>query len=133
MQRPCRTYGFPVLFDVRFIQELIKDTLEALASAHIDEASLVNLKDSYAADKAELEKLLTVSEEILAGAERCIQKLKQVRATQPELATKAEEAETKLRSSGELGHFLEDKVFAQSKQLLEKMLFQVGIGNVLLY
>lgn len=63
----CQTYCFSAPFDVQSVQNVMKDALAAFASASGDVVYLADLKESYAADKAELEKSLASSEENLVG------------------------------------------------------------------
>lgn len=73
--------------DVRSVQEFIKDALAALASADGDEMSFADLKETYAVDKAKLEKSLTASEEKLSDANRHVQELEHIRDTLEKMAT----------------------------------------------
>lgn len=53
----------------------------ATTSADSKESSLANLKETYAADNAELEKSLIASKETLVDAERRIKELEHIRDT----------------------------------------------------
>lgn len=90
------------------------------ASAGNDEASLSSLKESYAAEKAGLERSLAAFEKKLENSEYGIHEFAHTRDTIDELATNVNEAKAKLRSSEEHVQFLEDKLSEQSAQLVEK-------------
>lgn len=49
----CQTHGLSVPSSVRSVQKMIKNALGAPASSGGDEASLTDLKKSYAAEKAQ--------------------------------------------------------------------------------
>lgn len=102
-----RTHGLSVPSDARFVQKLIEETLVALVSADGDEASLSNLKEAYAAEKAELEKSLAASKVITADVWRRIQEYEHNTRTMGELATKVE---TNLRNFEKYVRFLRDEV-----------------------
>lgn len=59
-----------ILFAVRSVQGVIKNTLAALASSSGDDTSPADLKESHAAVKTELEKLIAAFEKKLVDAER---------------------------------------------------------------
>lgn len=99
---------------------MIKDELVALAFADVDETSLANLMDAYAAAKEEFEKSLAVSEERLADVERGIQELEHNRDSRDEFATKVDKVEAKLRCFEEYVRFLKDKLSEQNSWLLDK-------------
>lgn len=104
----CRTICLSVPSDVRSVQGVIKHALEVFVSGSGNEASLADLKEAYAAEKAELEKSLAESEKKLGYAERGIQELEHNKDTLVELMTKVDEAEAYLKSSEEHVRFLED-------------------------
>lgn len=99
---------------------MIKEALAAFASTGGEETSLANLEQSYAVDKAELEKSLVVSEEKIADTERHLQEVEHNEGTLDELVTEIDEAAAKFKAFEAYAPFLEDKVFEQSNQLLEK-------------
>lgn len=98
----------------------MKAELAALAFADGGGTSFANLKEPYAAKKAQVEKSLTASEEKLVDDEHQIEKFEHNRNTLDELATMVDEAEIKLRGSEEHVRSLKHKVSKQSHQLLEK-------------
>lgn len=126
VQKRFQTYGLSVLSDVWSVQQVIREALVELPIVDGDKTSLPNLKEAYAANKAELEKSLTAPEEKLADAERRIQEFEHNREAVDELVTEVDEADAKLRSSEEHVRFLEDDVSEQSNQLLEKDSFPHG-------
>lgn len=98
---------------------VIKESLDAPASADGDEALLRDLK-THVAEKLGLKKSLTASEKNLADAERCIQLFEYNKDTLDELAIKFDEAWFKLKTSKENLRSFEDKISEQSSQMTEK-------------
>lgn len=82
--------------------------------------SLADLMESHVAEKADLERYLAASEDKLADSERRMQVLEHKKDILNGLANKFDERPTKLKSSEEKFHFLEDKVSEQNSQLVEK-------------
>lgn len=80
-QELCRTYSLLVSFDVRYIQEVIKDALAAFLSSCGDNSSRSDIEKSNAAEKADLKRSPTASEEKLADADHCIQRLEKSKST----------------------------------------------------
>lgn len=64
----CRSYRLSVPSNDRFVQLVINYVLMTFASTGGYETSLGDLKKSHGAEKADLEKLLPVSQEKLADA-----------------------------------------------------------------
>lgn len=85
VQELCQTHGFSLLSNVQSVQDVTEDELVASASGDNDETSPADLRETYAPDKAELEKLLTAFEEKFADADRCSQDLEHTRDTLEEL------------------------------------------------
>lgn len=99
---------------------MIEDTLATFASTGSDYASSADLKGTYAAVRAELEKSLAASEEKLADVERRIQEVENNKGTLYDLARKDDEAEARLKTSEEHVGFFETKMSKPGNQLLEK-------------
>lgn len=98
----------------------------AFASSGGDEAFLVDLKKSYAADMAELQKLLAAFEEKLADVRRRIQEFAYNKNNLDDLASKVDRAKAKLNSLEEPVCLLRDKVFDQIRRLFEKDASSMG-------
>lgn len=90
----------------------------ALASVDSNETSLVSLRETFAADKSQLEKWLTTCTQKFANDALRIHKLDRTRDTLYEFATKVDETVTKLRSFEDYNYFLEDQMLEKSKQPL---------------
>lgn len=114
-----QTYSLSVPLDVQSVQALSKDALWTFTSAGSNEASLADLKESCAANKAEVVRSLEVTKEKLADVERLIQGSEPNRDTLHDLATKVDEVEIELKSFEDHFHFFEEKVSEQSNQLFE--------------
>lgn len=91
-----------------------------MTSAGSDEAFFADLKEFHATEKAELGKSLAASEKKPVDAERGVQEFEHNKNTLDDLATAVDEARTLLKSFKEQGHFLENKLFEQINQLVEK-------------
>lgn len=61
----AKTYDVVVPSDVRAVQKLLSDSLEALDSADNDEASFVNLKKEHDYDKSEWKEPLKALQDML--------------------------------------------------------------------
>lgn len=128
-----RTFGLYVLSDIRSVQGVIKVSLEVSASAVGDDGSLANVKETYAAERAELEKSLAASEEKVADVEPRIQKFKPNKNTQHGLETIVEEAEAYWKSPRNM--YCSSKIRCPSKasNLVKRMLLRVSTWSVLLF
>lgn len=99
MQELCRTYGSSVPCNVCSVGGTVIDAFTAFVSPDGDEAFFIDLKESYATEKAGFKNSFVASEEKLVDVDHFIKAFEYAKYTLDELSIKVDEARARLKTS----------------------------------